>query len=32
MGAIYVLSGPVITARKLLNRKKKSVEEQESII
>jgi CDP-diacylglycerol--serine O-phosphatidyltransferase len=32
MGAIYVLSGPVITARKLLNRKKKSVEEQESVI
>jgi CDP-diacylglycerol--serine O-phosphatidyltransferase len=32
MGAIYVLSGPVITARKLLSRNNKSVEEQENII
>jgi CDP-diacylglycerol--serine O-phosphatidyltransferase len=32
MGVIYVLSGPVIIARKLLDRNKKSVEEQENII
>jgi CDP-diacylglycerol--serine O-phosphatidyltransferase len=32
MGSIYVLSGPVSTAHKLLNRNKKSVEEQENII
>jgi CDP-diacylglycerol--serine O-phosphatidyltransferase len=32
MGTIYVLSGPVITARKLLSRNNKSVEEQENII
>ena len=32
MGVIYVLSGPVSTARKLFNRNEKSVEEQANII
>lgn len=32
MGTLYVLSGPVISVRKLLSRKTESVEEQENII